>query len=74
MIYDKNGKKYITKKNKNGIYYSLSNAKRGLKNGLSHINKRNKMTNRVNGRYMLEHYEDYVIKEFGLIEKGIHKV
>ena len=74
IIYDKNGNKYQSRNNKNGAYYSLADAKRGIKNGIIHTNKRSKKMKNINGRHLLEHYEDYVIKEFELVEKEIHKV
>ena len=75
IIYDKHGNKFVTKHNKNGLWYNLCDAKKGLRLGINNINhKSKKKVKEISGRHMLEHYEDYVIKEFELVEKGIHKV
>ena len=75
IIYDKHGNKHITKHNKTGLWYNLCDAKKGLRLSLNSINKKSKKkVSEIKGRHMLEHYNDYVIKEFELVEKGIHKV
>lgn len=74
IIYDNDNNKYISKKNKNGVYYSLADAKRGLKNSATQINKKSKKERSVNGRHLLIDYNDYIIKEFELVEKERHKV
>lgn len=70
VVYDKNGNKFVTKKNKsrNGIYFTLSEAKLGVKLGVRSLNKRLQ----VKGRYELYKFEDYIIKEFELTEKSTH--
>jgi len=74
IIFDNDNNKYVTRNNRNGVHYSLADAKRGLKSSATQINKRSKKDKAVNGRHLLIDYNDYVIKEFELVEKERHKI
>jgi hypothetical protein len=73
-VCDKDGNVLTSKKNKQGVYFNLPDAKKGLINSLKYINHKLRIHGDIKSRNEGIKAEDYVIKEYSLIEKETYKI